>query len=96
MGYTTYLFAVPASLRNDTFLTCFCVPSTTDRRERKEKERGLFEGETSLVDGTTESGNFHVKVKQEQYEQAVTMGAFDVLTKRINKISSALDSILEY
>lgn len=31
-----------------------------NRRIKKEKERGIFDGETSMVDGTTESGNFHV------------------------------------
>ena len=56
----------------------------------------MFDGETSLVDGTEASGNFHVKVKAEQYESAVTEGTFAVLTKRIQKINTALDSIIEY
>ncbi len=47
---------------NDTFAN-YETFSDIDRRERKEKERGMFDGETSLVDGTTESGNFHVKAK---------------------------------
>ena len=42
-----------------------------------------MDGETSMVDGTEASGNFHVKVKAEQYESAVTEGTFAVLTKRI-------------
>ena len=37
-----------------------------------------------------------MKVKAEQYESAVTEGTFAVLTKRINKINTALDSIIEY
>lgn len=49
-----------------------------------------------MVDGTQEYGNFHVKVKQEQYESAVTVGGFDVLTKRIKKINTSLDSIMDY
>ena len=39
-----------------------------NRRKRIEKERGYFDGETSMVDGTEASGNFHVKVKAEQYD----------------------------
>lgn len=50
---------------------------------RVAKERGIFEGETSLVDGTTEYGNFHVAVKQEQFENAVNLGSFEVINKRI-------------
>ena len=72
------------------------LPRYIDRRVKKDKERGMFDGETSMVDGTTESGNFHVKAQQEQYESAATQGAFDVLTKRIKKIDTALDSIIEY
>ena len=49
-----------------------------------------------MVDGTEASGNFHVKAKAEQYEAAVTEGTFAVLQKRINKINTALDSIIEY
>ena len=49
-----------------------------------------------MVDGTEASGNFHVKVKAEQYDNAVTEGTFAVLQKRINKINTALDSIIEY
>ena len=49
-----------------------------------------------MVDGTTESGNFHVKAAQEQYESAASQGAFDVLTKRIKKIDGSLDAIIEY
>lgn len=41
---------------------------------RKQKERGFFEGETSMVDGTKEYGNFHEKAKEEQYMQAATEG----------------------
>lgn len=67
-----------------------------NRRIKKEKERGIFDGETSMVDGTTESGNFHVAAKAEQYEAAASQGAFDVLTKRIKKIDNSLDSIIEY
>ena len=61
-----------------------------DRRIKKEAERGFFDGETSLVDGTTEFGNFHVKAKEEQYEAAVTEGSFSVLTKRVDKINTAM------
>ena len=43
-----------------------------NRRVKKEKERGIFDGETSMVDGTTESGNFHVAAKKEQYENAAS------------------------
>lgn len=49
-----------------------------------------------MVDGTTESGNFHVKAQAEQYENAASKGAFDILTKRIKKIDNSLDAILEY
>jgi len=49
-----------------------------------------------MVDGTTESGNFHVKVKQEEFENAVTQGSFEVLTKRVMKINTSLDTIIEY
>ena len=56
----------------------------------------MFDGETSMVDGTEASGNFHVRVKNEQYESAVTEGTFSVLMKRISKINTALDSIIEY
>ena len=67
-----------------------------NRRVKKEKERGIFDGETSMVDGTTESGNFHVAAKADNYESAASKGAFDILTKRIRKIDSSLDSIIEY
>ena len=43
-----------------------------NRRVKKEKQRGIFDGETSMVDGTTESGNFHVAAKHEQYENAAS------------------------
>ena len=49
-----------------------------------------------MVDGTTESGNFHVAAKADNYESAASKGAFDILTKRIRKIDSSLDSIIEY
>lgn len=49
-----------------------------------------------MVDGTTEFGNFHVKVKEEEYNNAATVGSFDVITKRINKVSKALDSVIAY
>ena len=70
----------------------------TDQRARKEKERGIFDvGEESLVDGKESSGNFHMKSKQhEEYESAVTEGHFNVLHKRINKIDTSLDEIIQY
>ena len=49
-----------------------------------------------MVDGTTDVGNFHVKVKQEQYENAVEQSSFEVLIKRIIKINTSLDAIVEY
>ena len=36
------------------------VNLSVDRRIKQEKQRSYFDGETSMVDGTTESGNFHV------------------------------------
>ena len=48
------------------------------------------------MDGTTESGNFHVKAKEDQYEAAVTEGTFDVLNKRVEKINTSLDTIIDY
>lgn len=62
-----------------------------DRRQRVAKERGYFDGEQSMVDGTTDVGNFHVKVKQEQYDNAVEQSSFEVLIKRIIKINTSLD-----
>ena len=36
----------------------------TDQRNRKEKEKGIFDiGEESLVDGKSESGNFHMRAQ---------------------------------
>ena len=56
----------------------------------------MFDGETSLVDGTTESGNFHVRAHQDNYESAATAGQFDVLNKRLHKINTAMDTIIDY
>ena len=67
-----------------------------NRRKRVAAERGWMDGETSMVDGTTESGNFHVRAKEEEYENAVTQGSFSVLTKRISKINKSLDAIIDY
>ena len=51
--------------------------------------------EDNLVDGDTESGNFHMKAKQhEEYENAITEGHFSVLTRRIVKVSDTLDDIV--
>ena len=70
---------------------------TPDQRTRKEKERGIFDGETSLVDGATSSGNFHTRADQhEEYEKAVTEGHFNVLNKRIGKIDASLEDIIQY
>ena len=49
-----------------------------------------------MVDGTTNVGNFHVKVKQEQYENAVEQSSFEVLIKRIMKINKSLDEIIDF
>ena len=49
-----------------------------------------------MVDGTTNVGNFHVKVKQEQYENAVESSSFEVLIKRIMKINTSLDEIIDF
>ena len=56
----------------------------------------MFEGETNLVDGTTEYGNFHEKAKKTEYESAATEGQFEMLNKRITKISATIDTIVEY
>ena len=37
-----------------------------------------------------------MKAKEDQYEKAVTQGSFDVLSKRIRKINTSLDSIIDY
>ena len=65
---------------------------------RKEKEKGIFDiGEESLVDGKESSGNFHIRAKQaEEYDSAVTEGHFNVLHKRIVKIDTSLDEIIQY
>ena len=49
-----------------------------------------------MVDGTTEYGNFHAAAKKEQYDQAATEGSFEMLAKRISKISTTIDTIIEY
>ena len=49
-----------------------------------------------MVDGTKDYGNFHQKVQLDNYESAVTQGSFDVLSKRIKKINTSLDSIMDY
>ena len=68
----------------------------TDRRVRKERERGFFDGETSMVDGTSEYGNFHEAAHKQNYESAATEGSFEMLSKRIGKISTAIDTIIDY
>ena len=77
------------------FLTIWIL---IDQRVRKDKEKGVFDvGEESLVDGKTESGNFHKRAQEhEEYESAVTEGHFNVLTKRIGKIEASLDDIIQY
>ena len=49
-----------------------------------------------MVDGTTEYGNFHEAAKKTQYDQAATEGSFEMLSKRIKKISTTIDTIIEY
>ena len=49
-----------------------------------------------MVDGTTEYGNFHEKAQKNQYEQAATEGNFDMLSKRISKINTTIDTIIDY
>ena len=49
------------------------------------------------MDGKSSSGNFHARAEQhEQYESAVTEGHFNVLNKRIGKIDSSLEDIIQY
>ena len=49
-----------------------------------------------MVDGTSEYGNFHEKAKKEQYESAATEGSFEMLAKRIAKINTSIDTIIDY
>lgn len=49
-----------------------------------------------MVDGKTEYGNFHEAAKKEQYDSAATEGSFEMLQTRINKISTAIDTIIDY
>merc|ERR1712232_136643 len=49
-----------------------------NQRTRKEKEKGIFDGDDNLVDGSTTVGNFHERAKQhEEYENALTHGNFE-------------------
>ena len=72
------------------------MSTVLDRRDRKAKERGLFDGETNLVGGTEEYGNFHRAVHEENYESSATQGQFQVLENRIKKIDKALDSAIQF
>ena len=45
---------------------------------------------------SSDDGSFHVAAREAEYDNAVSKGAFDILTKRIKKIDNALDSIREY
>lgn len=67
-----------------------------DRRIRKEKQKSMFESaETNMVDGTViEEGNFHLK--EQQYQKATTEGHYMPLFRRVEKISSVLDDIINY
>ena len=62
-----------------------------------EKQAGIFgNGEESLVGGQTESGNFHAKAHQDNYEKAMSKGAFNVLYKRLDKIEESLETTEKY
>ena len=51
--------------------------------------------ETNMVDGKiTEEGNFHVR--EQQYQKATTEGHYMPLFRRVEKISSVLDDIINY
>lgn len=65
----------------------------SDRRKRIEKEKGIFDyGEENMMNGQTESGNFHTRAQKDNYESAVSSGAFTSLYKRIGKIEEALET----
>ena len=49
-----------------------------------------------MVDGTTEYGNFHEAAKKQNYENAATEGSFEMLSKRITKISTSINTIIDY
>ena len=40
---------------------------------------------------SSDDGNFHVAAREAEYDNAVSKGAFDILTKRIKKIDNSLD-----
>lgn len=71
----------------------FCV---LDRRVRKEKQKSMFEAaETNMVDGTvTEEGLFHQR--EEQYKKATTEGHYMPLFRRVEKIQTVLEDIINY
>jgi hypothetical protein len=75
---------------------CFSTNFKIDRRIRKEKQKSMFESaETNMVDGTViEEGNFHLK--EQQYQKATTEGHYMPLFRRVEKISSVLDDIINY
>ena len=49
-----------------------------------------------MVDGTTEYGNFHEAARKQQYDSAATEGNFEMLAKRIQKINTTIDTIIDF
>ena len=49
-----------------------------------------------MVGGKSESGNFHAKAHQDNYDKAVSKGAFNVLYKRLDKIEESLETTAQY
>ena len=54
----------------------------------------MFDGEANLIDGPEDEGRFHTKPKEP--ENKATEGHFAPVKRRISKISSVIDDILNY
>ena len=68
----------------------------TDIKFSAEFHRNQNKKQQKTSKNSSDDGSFHVAAREEAYDNAVSKGAFDILTKRIKKIDNALDSIREY